>query len=366
MSYILVPLRLGLYDLFSRPRLALAMSLLIAVAVGVFATMQAYRNGLATEFSHLSPDLLVVQETQSFGEIYGSRLSPQVGDWLSDQDLSLLVPEIHEVTGTSALNTILIRGIDLGQYTLTESFSMLSGQPLRPGDSPRLAMIGGRLAANRDLHIGGLVSLRGRTFNVVGIFQTGTYADNEAWISLADAQNLFGWGQDVSVYIIPDEGLIREGDMPLKGVSVARKGEGLRFEASQYQPVIDLIGFVTNAMGLAMALALTNILWRSALARRRDLAILRTIGFPTLSMLAYLLAQATGVTLLGLLLGGGLTWTLTSGVRVAVHGFSLNPRLDAASVFASLGWIIAMLLAGSLLPAWWLSHLNLTQLLRSE
>ncbi|HEY5156403.1 MAG TPA: ABC transporter permease [Anaerolineales bacterium] len=366
MSYHLLTLRLGLHDLLNRPRLVLAMSLLIAVAVGVFTTLEAYRTGLAAEFSLLAPNLLVVQETQSFGEIYGSRLSPQIGEQLSKMGISLVVPEIHVVTGTSTQNATLIRGIDPQQYTLTEVFSMVSGRSLRPGDPSRLAMIGWRLAGNRNLKTGEVISLRGRDFNIVGIFQTGTYADNEAWASLEDAQSLLGWGQDVSIYIIPDEGILHEGDTPFKGVSVARKGEGVRFEASQWQPVINLIGVVTSAMGAATALALTNILWRSAWARRRELAILRTTGFPILSLVGYLLAQAAGVTLLGIFLGGGLTWMLTSGVQVAVHGFTLEPRLDAGSVLASLGWIGLMMLAGSLLPAWWLSHLNLAQLLHSE
>ena len=366
MANFLVPLRLGIHDLLSRPRLALVMSLLIAVAAGVFATLQAYRTGLATEFNYLAPNLLVVQETQSFGEIYGSRLSPQVGEWLSQKGLRLVVPEIHDITGTSTLNAALIRGVDPRQYTLTESFTMLSGHSLRPGDPARSAMLGTDLAASRNLHVGGVVALRGRIFNVVGVFQTGTYADNEAWISLEDAQSLLGWGQDVSIYIIPDEGILHEGDTPLKGVSVARKGEGARFEVSQWQPVLDLIGIVTFAMGIATALALTNILWRSAWLRRHELAVLRTTGFPTLALGGYLLAQAAGVTILGLWMGAGLTWVFTSGVKMAVPGFTLNPRLDAASALISLGWIGLILVAGSLLPAWWLSHLNLAQLLHSE
>jgi putative ABC transport system permease protein len=366
MRRFLVPARLGLQDLAYRPRLALVMSLLIAVSVGTFATLQAYRTGLASEFGHLAPNFLVVQEAQSFGEIYGSQLSPQVGEWLVQKGVSLVIPEIHVITGTSAQNATLIRGIDLEHYVLAEPFSMLSGQALHPGDPARSAMLGTRLADYYALQVGGTVTLRGRNFTVLGIFQTGTYADNEAWISLPDAQALLGWGQDVSVYIIPDEGVLQEGDAPLKGVSVARKGEGVRFEAYQFQPVIDLISVVTIAMGIAVALALANILWRSAWRRRRELAILRTTGFPTQSLVGYLLAQAGGVTLAGLLLGGGLTWVLTSGVKVAVHGFTLNPHLDAGSLLVSLGWLVVLMLAGSLLPAWWLSRLNLAQLLHSE
>lgn len=353
-------------DLFSHRRLVLAMSLLISVAVGVFATLDAYRTGLAAEFSRLTPNLLVVQESQSFGEIYGSRLSPQIGEQLSKMGISLVVPEIHVITGTSTQDATLIRGIDLTQYTLTESFSLVSGRKLQPGDPYRSTMIGGRLANSRHLKPGEIISLRGRDFNIVGIFQTGTYSENEAWMSLVDAQNLLGWGNDVSIYIIPDEGILHEGATPFAGVSVAQKGEGVRFESSQWQPVINLISIVAYALGAATALALTNILWRLARARRRELAILRTTGFPILSLISYLFAQAVGVVLPGLLLAGIITWALTSGVQVAVQGFTLEPRLNTAAIITSLGWVSLIMLAGSIIPAWWLGHLNLIQQLHSE
>jgi putative ABC transport system permease protein len=366
ISRFVVTFRLGMHDLLSRPRLLLAMSLLISVAVGVFTTLQAYRTGLANEFSSLAPNMLVVQETQSFGELYGSRLSPKVGEQLTQMGISVVVPEIHVITGTSAQNATLIRGIDPQKYILTESISVIAGHRLTPGDPSRAVMLGWRLANYRKLAIGGVISLRGRDFNIVGIFQTGTYTDNEAWISLADAQALLGWGNDVSIFIIPDEGILHEGDTPFKGISVARKGEGVRFEAFQWQPVINLIGVVSTAMGVATALALTNILWRSAWARRRELAILRTIGFSPLSLVGYLVAQAVGITLPGLLFAGGLTWILTAGAKVAVQGFSLEPLLNAETVIASLGWIGLIMLIGSLLPVVWLANLNLVVELHSE
>jgi ABC-type antimicrobial peptide transport system permease subunit len=366
MSYYLVPLRLGLHDLLIRPRLTLAMSMLIAVSVAVFTTLQAYRTSLTVEFNHLAPNLLVVQETQGFGEIYGSRLSPQIGAQLGKLGIHMVVPEIHVITGTSAQNASLIRGIDLQHYLLIDTFTILSGRIMRPGDPPRSAMIGSLLASNWDLKVGSGITLRGRNFKVLGIFHIGTYADNEAWISIEDAQDLLGWGQDVSTYVIPDEGILHEGDTPFQGVSVARKGEGVRFEASQWQPVIDLMGVVSTAMGTATAMALANILWRSAWARRREMAILRTNGFSIFSLVTYLLTQAAGVTLLGIAFGTGFTLLLTSGVQVAVHGFTLNPRLNLASTLSSVGWVGLILLAGCLLPAWWLNHMNLAQMLNSK
>ncbi len=150
----------------------------------------------------------------------------------------MIIPEIHTVTGVSVQDATLLRGIDLRQYQRLETFSMLSGRSLHPGDSPRLAMLGVLLAERKHLKTGDAISLRGRNFTVVGIFQNGTYMDNQAWISLADAQALLGWGQDVSVYIIPDQGILHEGDTLPGGLSVTRKGEDLHLVLPSTSPCL--------------------------------------------------------------------------------------------------------------------------------
>jgi ABC-type antimicrobial peptide transport system permease subunit len=96
------------------------------------------------------------------------------------------------------------------------------------------------------------------------------------------------------------------------------------------------------------------------------MAILRTTGFPTLSLVGYLLAQAGGITLLGILVGGLFTLIFITGVKLAVPSFTIVPRLEPQMALSSLCWIALMTFASCLLPAWWLSHLNLAQLLHSE
>jgi putative ABC transport system permease protein len=366
MSAILVILRFGLHDLFQYRRLVLIMSLTIAIAAAMYLFLEVFRSGLAAEFSEQASSLLVVHDSQNVGDISGSRIPGGVADMLSALGISAIVPEIRAVTGTSVQNATLLRGVDLEQYTRLETFTMLSGRRLQPGDPPRLAMVGALLAERQGLQTGDMISLRGRNFRIVGIFQNGTYMDNQAWIALADAQALLGWGQDVSVYVIPDEGILREGDALPGGLSVSHKGEDLRLIAAQYQPMLNMWQIVSLALGLAASLTLANVLWRLAWLRRSEMAILRTIGFPTSSIVGYLLVQAAGITLLGILLGGLFMLVLITSTRLTVSSFTIVPQLDAATLLPSLGWIALIVLAGSLLPVWWLGHLNLAQLLHSE
>lgn len=366
MTSVLVTLRLGCRDLLIQRRLALVMSLSIAIAFGMLAILEVYRTGMADKYSELIPDMLLVHENQTLGEFYGSRLSSQVGERLASMGISLLIPEIRVLTGTTARNAILLRGVDLGQYSNLESFSVLSGRSLQPGEPARQTMIGWRLARSRNLGIGNTILLRGRDFSIVGIFKNGTYMDNQAWISLADAQALLGWGQDVSIYIIPDEGILHAGTVLTGDISVSRKGESLQFIAAQFQPMIDLLRIVVAALGVATAIALTNTLWRLAWSHRREMAILRTTGFPSLSLVGYLLTQALIITLSGILSGSVFTLLFVTGVKLSVPSFTIVPRLEAQTAIYCLGWTILLILAGCLVPVWWLSHLNLAQLLSSD
>jgi putative ABC transport system permease protein len=356
----------GLRDLLRHWKLVLPMSLVATVAISIYLILVGYQAGLAAQFGNLDPVFLTIQERNSFGEIYGSRLSAQVGMQLIGMGLKWVVPEIHDVVGTSIADAVLLRGIDLEHYGQVNSYRLVAGTSLHPGDAPRQAMVGYRLAEKLRLAPGGTISLRGRDFTIRGIFSTGTYADNEAWIGLKDAQDLLGWGSDVSVYIIQGGGSIKAGDNLPGGAVASVRGEGGQTLSSQYKPVLEVHGAAAQAMGVVTALTLANVLLRLALIRRRDLAILRTVGFQRSSLMIYLAVQAVGVSILGAALGWLITLGITSIVRLGVFGFDIRPLFDARTILVSGLWLMVITAAGATLPVWVINRLNLAQLLRAE
>jgi hypothetical protein len=186
-------------DLSVHWRQAQALGTVFAIAVTAFVALGSYRRALTSDYRRTSENQLVVQETQSFGEFYGSRLSPDVRAALDDLDVHVLAAEIHTIVGTSLENAVLLRGVDLAHYAALDRFVLRAGRGLQPGDSPRRAMLGVRLAERLRATEGDAIRLRGRPFEVIGIFETGTYTENEAWVPLEGAQDLVGWGQDVSL-----------------------------------------------------------------------------------------------------------------------------------------------------------------------
>ena len=187
--------------------------------------INGYQTGLERRYETIQERFLIAQETGSMGEFFGSRLPASLREEFTRQGIDNAVGQLHTVAGTNPENALLLRGVELENYTSTEEFQMIEGRPLQIGDSPRLAMIGIKLAEQRNAYPGDLIEIRGRNFSVIGVFANGTYADYEAWVSIQDAQTLMGWGSDVSVFILPVGKGLNDGDSIPGGVSIVRKGE---------------------------------------------------------------------------------------------------------------------------------------------
>jgi putative ABC transport system permease protein len=247
-----------------------------------------------------------------------------------------------------------------------EKYQLVAGRPLQEGDQPRLAMIGSRLASLRKLLSGDIIQIRGRDFKIVGVFEAGTYAGNEAWISLQDAQALLGWGTDVSTYLIPDGETFKEGDTLPGGISIVKKGASSAALLAEWQPVFNLLAVVTSTLGVAAAVGLASILWRLAWLQRHEMAILRSIGFGKVSMAVYLFTQGGTISLLGFLVAGLGTLAIGSLTAFNASGVSINAIMNSRVILSSLMFAACITLAGSFVPTWWLNRLNLAGLLKSK
>ena len=218
-------MQLGIKDLLVRWRSVIMMGLTIAIPITLFLVLNAYETGLEKRYQDLREDYLLVQETGSMGEFYGSRLPISLKDELLQMGAPWAEAEIHTVTGTSYDDAVLLRGINPANYGGFEQFTLLVGRTLQPSDPERSAVIGVKLAEKWNTYPGGSIRIRGRDFRVVGVFSSGTFADYEAWVSIADAQALLGWDNDVSVFVIPAGDFFKAGETIKPGVSVVQKGE---------------------------------------------------------------------------------------------------------------------------------------------
>ena len=104
---------LALRDLSVHRRQAIALGTVFAMAVTAFVALGSYRETLVRDYRPARGDQLVIQETQSFAEFYGSRLSPEIGIELGDLGFAGAVAEIHAIVGTSLEDALLLKGVGL-------------------------------------------------------------------------------------------------------------------------------------------------------------------------------------------------------------------------------------------------------------
>jgi putative ABC transport system permease protein len=207
-------------------------------------------------------------------------------------------------------------------------------------------MVGTGLANRLKLKVGDTLKLRGRDFTVIGIFKTGSYEDSQAWISLTDAQKLLDYGSDVSIYYIPDGGVLHEGSNLAKGIAIGRRGEAGNTFGREIMSFFGYLGLLGGFAGVATSITLTNLLWRLAWLHRREFGIARTLGFGRNSVVIYLLTQASLILLLGAIVGGSFAVILLiSRIQdFSAFGIAIKPVWDFSTI--SLIAFITILIAG--------------------
>jgi len=357
---------LALRDLSVHRRQAVALGTVFAIAVTAFVALGSYRQTLVRDYRPARNDQLVIQETQSFAEFYGSRLSPEIAVALVDLGIVGAVAEIHAIVGTSLQDAVLLKGVDLERYAELDTFVLRIGRALEPGDPLRRAMIGRRLAERLGAAPGDTIRLRGRPFDVVGVFESGSYTENEAWVPLAGAQELLGWDQDVSLYVVTDDGRLTPGEQLLDGVSVARRGELWSTFPRQWDGLMALIGTVTQAIGLAAAFSLAAMLWRLAWRRRWQMAVLRSLGFSRTVFAIYLAVQGGAVAFAGGICGILVALALLRWVRPTLAGVSLRPQLTSDLLLSTTVWLGSLTLLSVVLPVWALGRRRVAELMIDE
>jgi ABC-type lipoprotein release transport system permease subunit len=359
---------LAIKDIIKKWNLALIMALLFSLTFASFLSIIAYKSNLTDTYSHLSQNWLVVQKSDGIGEIHGSRLNSEIGKMLIDKGYSHPIPEIHQVVGTSLATGMLMRGVSLEDYQEVSDFLLVSGSALDPKDESRLAMVGVTLASVEKVNAGDNIRIRGRDFKIKGIFKTGTYQDNEAWISLSDAQKLLNYGEDVSIYIIPDGGVLHEGAVISEGISVSRKGETGNMFGGEISSFYNYLGMVAIFAGIATIFTLSNLLWRLAWLHRHEFGIIRTLGFGRLALIFYLFIQAALILVIGLIAGTILAFTviIAQAQQLTAFGLGVSPLLNFHTISIAIGISILILLFGIAFPAIRINQMSIPNLLGRE
>jgi putative ABC transport system permease protein len=331
------------------------------VAVGVAAVvallaLSAGLNNSAAQFVHLGgADLGLFQ--RDAGDPTSSvlplnllprlRAQPEVAQ---AAPLQLLVDAVRGSSGA------IVVGFEPGSFPARQ-LVITSGQ----GMTPRRALVGDLLASQLHLRPGSSVRISGRRLPVAGVYHTGlSYEDSGAVLTLRDAQTLAGRAPgEVTTFAVkvrpltPAAQAERQLTKAFPGlVPISDPGEAVRAGSSTVLISKAVLLVVVLAL-LIGGLAVANTMLAALIERRRELALLATIGWSAPQLGALVLSESLAVSMIGTGVGvllGFVASELLPGA-LGLGGF-ISPDLTAWGVGRAALIGVAIGTLGALYPIW--------------
>lgn len=415
----LLILRMALRQLRARPGLTFVASLGVALGVLALVVTAALLWGAKLQFESVllkvSPDVTVRDEEQSDSrslweraedapkvmvELHHASPSAHSGrikapdeflatlrGWPSIAAVAPIVSETVLLRYGSTTKPVEVRGIRLAEEEQVRPLSALAvqGDWSSIGGNARRAGVGTGLARQLGLALGDVItvaSARGLSerLEVGAIFQSGIVAIDDArvYVDLVTAQKLFG-EPDVIRQVS-----IRLHD-PQEAEAVAQElNRSFPYKARSWQEQnANFLGLLavqrrigSVIMGGVVVLSTFGILAVQIMVvmqKRRDIAILRAVGFQRGDILRLFLAYGTFMAVVGGAAGAGagkLIIVLLKGVRVHMEGVTRGDRIfiaDTWPVYAiGFSFAVAAGLLASLTPALTASRVEPVTVLRDQ
>lgn len=275
----------------------------------------------------------------------------------------------------------LIVGADLSRSEdLLNLLEIDQGRILQDGDQAKV-VLGSSLADKYEAEIGDIVELRGKPFEVVGIYQTTLSApDGFAFVSYEDSLNLFRAANPyfeveniaATIDVIPEDGVDAEElstriDQEVLGVKVISPEEAAR-QISQFSLIFNAIllgiGFIALIVG---GLSIINTMVMSVSERTNEIGLKKAIGAETRSILGEYLLESSLIGffggLLGMLLGLLAVYFLNQITRSnGVDIFSVTPTVIVGPVI----FAVVLGTAAGIFPALRAARMKPVEALREE
>ncbi len=344
---------------------------IIGVGIGVLAVvaMGAFAEGFATRFSALASgaDLMVIKADISDMQL--SIIDQRVGTQIA------AIPGVQHVSGGISAPAALeetplfsIHGRDPAEHAI-HHFGIVEGNGL--SDSQHI-LLGKKSAESLQKGVGETVTVLGRTYHIIGIYETGNPVEEYGGvIALSEAQSLFGKSHQVGFFSVTVqdpkdvERVQRQIEDRFAGLSVSKSAD-----FAENVPDIRLtrggVVGVTLLTALVGAVGLMNTMIMSVFEQTRQIGLLRALGWRQGRVLRTVLYESLILTLIGaavgIALGGAMIMAMALSPESAGFPLQLTPRLGAQA----LGLAVALGVLGGLYPAWWASRLAPVEALRYE
>lgn len=350
----------------------------VALAVAIYAVMGSVADKMARSFRTTGePEEVVLTQAGSVNVDFSSVERQSLGylqtlDAVASQDGTALVsPEIYlgcVVSVHGRTHDVYARGVTAVAPAVYRNLRLASGSWPGPGLK---AAVGRSLASRLGLKVGDRLAMERQEWTVAGLLDgEGRVYDNEIWVDLdelAAATNRVTYTSYT----------VRAKDAAHAATLVTTITEGRRFplmarSASDFYLATGGMSLFMAALGRFISFVIAigavfggmNTMYAAVAGRRREIAILRALGFGRRAVLLSFLGESLLIGLAGglagLVLGFGLSFVpldlpYSPGT---LGGLGLRPALSGLVLALAVG------AAGGLLPALHASRLRMVEAMR--
>ncbi|HTV80063.1 MAG TPA: ABC transporter permease [Steroidobacteraceae bacterium] len=352
-------------------RLGLACTIVIGVAcaVGVLVSMLAMGVGARQEaMGNVSPNRATLTSVDAPSPVQSN---------IAQDDATLIrnLPGIRRNAAGKPIVvfqvTIFIQARSRTDHTQT-GFPLIGMTPGLRDYQPELHITAGRMfspglheliASNKcvqqytDFGVGSRRHMQGGEWRVVGNFDLAStvcllFGDGDTILS-AFGRNTYNQANvmlETPAAFATLAGALKAN--PALHLKVQHEAEIFQQNMAQLNGILDFVAYFVGAiMALAATIGAANSLYAMIDGRRRELAILRAVGFNATPIIASVVSESVLLALPGALLGAFLAWLLFNGLLTGPFGNSFHMAVTPSLALLGLGWALGIGTMAGLLPA---------------
>jgi len=376
----------------------LAITLGIGVIVGIRSFSVVSEKAVAVNLDNLGANVLVLPQSASVDNYYSADIdAPTFPESYVERIVTSTLP------GVDNLSPKLTRRVKIGTENIVLTGilpkSEIASKPIwqqgglvgeqvnascapKPGTEPAQYLdeklqrkgidtlaesdcfIGSAVAQRLNLKETGILSIEGKAFSVVKVLpETGTVDDDRVFANLHTVQALLGTGEQISAIEIMgccseiSDGLLGKLRNVLPDTRITTIGQivSTQIETNEMMNKISLVFLIIILF--VGSISIGNYIWANVNERRKEIGILRMIGYHKRHIYYILVLKAIIIGLLGGIAGYilgtlGAIWLGPQFAGIAVRPiYTLLPASIALSISISiLGSVIPAYLAGKIEP----------------
>jgi putative ABC transport system permease protein len=376
-------LRVNIAGLPARLGLVCTIVVGVACAVGVLVSMLAMGVGARQEaMGNVSPDRAVLTSIDA----------PSPAQSNITQDAATLIRGLPGIRRNSAGKpivvfqvTVFVQARSRADHTQT-GFPVIGMTPGLTDYQPELRITAGRMfnpgvheliASNKcvrqytDFGVGSKRHMRGGDWLVVGNFDLAStvcivFGDGDTILS-AFGRSTYNQAnvmlESPAAFATLAAALKANPSLHLK---VQHEAEIFEQNMQQINGILNFISyFVGSIMALAATIGAANSLYAIVDGRRRELAILRAVGFNSSPIIVSVVLESILLALPGALIGALVAWLLFNGLLASPLGASFHMAVTPSLAALGLLWALGIGAIGGLLPALRAARVPVTAAMRA-